>query len=247
VIQIIKAFILGVIGLAFVITASLMTPQLHNLFLRDYVGSKVFRVLALNRSGGGTGFVVEAPSGKSYIISNAHVCRSIKTKDLLLEDNNGKVIKSEVVKIDEDHDLCLIKAPKGYSGLTVSEVTPRNGLLVYTIGYPLLGHLSVSKGEVLKTEVTLRMVPVPKDEPCKGKKLDMSDNFMYVLLGIEALCEFTELNTATTNMIYRGNSGSPNVDIFGRVVGVAYLVDGQNLNLSFNVPVVELNRFLKDY
>ena len=42
--------------------------EIHSLYLRGKVGSRVYMIKADPKSGGGTGFQIKAPSGTNYIM-----------------------------------------------------------------------------------------------------------------------------------------------------------------------------------
>jgi S1-C subfamily serine protease len=238
----VKAILLAVL----VILGTTVTPQLHNHFLRSYVGTKTFKVLDIMEQGGGTGFLVKAPSGKVYILSNAHVCEPMYGGLVIIESPTGEKLNSIILEIDSKHDLCLIKAPEGSKGLSVASEEPDIGTLIYNIGFPLLGNLSVSGGEVLSTEMIEQFIAIKIDDHCEGFIEDYRGTLFHMLFGVEALCVFDELATLTSSTVYPGNSGSPTVDGLGRVVGVLYMTSTVNHNLSYSVPVSAIHAFLKD-
>jgi serine protease Do len=93
-------------------------------------------VALLGFGGGGTGFVVQAPSGKSFILTNRHVCEA----DVLAvaEERLGYSFLVEVVEISEKSDLCLIKAGPLSRGLALAEKMPEQMDPIHIVGYGLL-------------------------------------------------------------------------------------------------------------
>lgn len=229
-----------------IILGTAVTPQLHNHYLRSYVGTKTFKVLDIMEQGGGTGFLVKALSGTVYILSNAHVCEPMYGGLVVLESPTGEKLNSIILEIDSEHDLCLIKAPEGSKGLSVASGNPDIGTLIYNIGFPLLGKLSIAGGEVLSNETIEQAIPIAIDDECNGIIEDHRGTFLHFMFGVEAFCVFDELATFTSSTVYPGNSGSPTVDGFGRVVGVVYMSHRDNFNLSFSVPISAVLAFLED-
>lgn len=240
-------FIKSMLIAALVVVVSFKLPQVHNSYLRNYVGSKTFKVVDPFFGGGGTGFVVTAPSGKTYIMSNAHVCEPMTQGMVDLVSNTGEVIPSFVIAIDPNHDLCLVAAPAGLKGLKIAAEEPEVGTLIHTIGFPLLGNMSVASGEVLATEFIDQYKIIAINDECEGQIEDLRGTIYQLLFGIEAVCIFDELATLSSNTIYPGNSGSATVNSYGTVVGVAYMIHLENHNLSYNVPVSAIHEFLKDF
>ncbi len=94
----------------------------------------------------GSGSVVVAPSGKSYLLTAGHVCTCAKKYNkvtVVHEDGYAKILP--VVKIDKERDLCAAPYPSSrYSLLIAPAIEGKTE--VNTRSYPR-GHLTYSHGQ----------------------------------------------------------------------------------------------------
>ena len=264
--SILKPLALVVVLLA-VFVAVLELPHLRTALLRYRVAARVFEVKGVKNGGGGTGFQIRAPSGISYIVTNAHVCESaMKTgqdKNYLLIQKDEFLMKRRILEISDRADLCLIEGWPGLSGLHLgspSEV----GDMVFAVGHPFLGPATMTAGEV--TEFVNLVVPhhmlktgnpqMDKslqitDEPCNQPKNEIRKQILMLFgiipMGEVPVCMVKETNAVNTNLtIHPGNSGSPMVDKWARVVGVVFATnDRTNWGLAVNLE--HLQYFLTNY
>lgn len=248
-------------------TAVLEAPMFHRAWLRHKVASRVFEVKGTKDGGGGTGFQIEAPSGEQYIVTNSHVCeyalKDAGSKNILLVQRGEHLMKRRVMEISDRADLCLIEGWPGMSGLKLggsSEV----GDLVIAIGHPLLGPTTMTVGEV----TAFSKVSIPhhimksgnakrdkmfnaSDESCDQPKNEIKNQQLFLFgvipLGEVKMCWVNEEMAMHTNAtIYPGNSGSPLVDKWGRVVGVVFAAD-QRSHYGSAVNIDALKFFLADF
>lgn len=132
---------------------NLKTPEMHSMYLRYNVGSRVYIITNSKNQGGGTGFAVKAPSGKTYIMTNYHVCDALKKRsggksdEVIVEQNNGKKLARKIIATSDYSDLCLIEGLPGVSGLSVGDV-PYEGQKLYSVGHPGLKPRTVSTGDI---------------------------------------------------------------------------------------------------
>lgn len=98
--------------------------------------------------GGGTGFQIKAPSGKSYIMTNRHVCfkeKRFRVVNKLLDiDQYVKVIEKY-----NRHDLCILEGIKEAPSLEVSKHVYFNSEL-FIMGYPSGQGLTLRKGYLVE-------------------------------------------------------------------------------------------------
>lgn len=260
---------LYVIILCGVLILSLKAPEMHNYYLRNKVGQKVYTIKDSVNSSGGTGFAVEAPSGKSFIVTNDHVCGlSVDHKTLLVIDEGGEMQRRNIIAHDPLSDLCLIEGIQGIVGLTVAGKEPSLGEKIYAVGHPSLLPLAINSGEMIGYEDTniSQGIIAMWDKPLfkwiqiePGKKVvsyfdcllpKHRIRFVYIDISVDKIdtswCEYTVTNNyITTITILPGNSGSPTVNTIGNVNGVVFATDldkwGRIISLS------DLKRFLKNY
>jgi S1-C subfamily serine protease len=226
-------------------------PQLHSKILRKYVGDRVVKVMGPR--GGGSGFAVQAPSGRTYILTNAHVCLVSDKRDNIRVVRKGAkdYVVKKVLHRMKDHDLCLIDGLKGMTGLKVAD-TLEIGEVVALIGHPRLRPLTFSRGEYIgATKVRLTFGMNLPERLCIGKTILAKDvknpwyKFMLTAMGAKSLC-VAELKANMLNAIsYKGNSGSPVVNFFGNLTGVLF-AGGRDVTDAYVVPLATIKEFLKD-
>lgn len=247
-------------------TSILCYPAAQQAWMRHKVASHVFEVKGTKDGGGGTGFQVVAPSGISYIITNSHVCehslKDANSKNLLLVQKGEHAMKRRVLEIDGYSDLCIIEGWPGMEGLKLGAES-HIGDRVFAVGHPLLGPLTMTSGEVndfVQVEIVHHVLPSKdkaqnkalraSDEPCDMPKMEVKNQVLYFLgfpVGAANMCMTKETNAISTNVeIYPGNSGSPLVDKWGRVVGVVF-ANNLETHWGFAVNLDHLQGFLKDF
>lgn len=208
----------------------------------ELVASKVVRVANYAGTSGGTGFLVKGNSGKTYILTNAHVCElSEKTK--LFTHEEGRPVARRIIEVSEVADLCLLEADPSSEGLDLAtDVQPQQ--FVKIIGHPLLKPVTIEEGRIsFKEQVDVLGFVIENDEQreaCAGptKRIEKVNFFFFQ---IDA-CIISQMAYMVNAVSYPGNSGSPVVDERGDVVGVLFA--SNNKNWSFVVPLEEVKAFL---
>lgn len=215
-------------------------PQLHHSYIRSKVGPSVVRITNLEQNSGGTGFAVEAPSGQTYILTNAHVCVGIE-KPMVVDFKNNRQVPLRVIEVSRETDLCLVESVGNLKGLKMgSSLEIGDGVGI--VGHPALMDLTLTKGDLI--EFMEAIVPVPPEfceqAPLNGGPFVETDNIFFPCV------EVIKPAGQTTVQIIGGSSGSPVVNMFGNVVGVAFA--GRNdTHWAVIVPLKEVEKFLKPY
>lgn len=221
----------------------LFGSQLHN----DYLNLKrtsIVKLTSADGTSGGTGFYVKTPSGKIVTMTNGHVCR-LATDGIILSDDGRIKAPVKVIAQYEDNDLCIVAAPdKIKSGLSVAG-SVREGEDVYVLGHPLLMPKTLVAGEV--SGGVLAEILQGINMPCEGKTykkiIPDPNDFAALIFGVQWYCVRTTQATIVTANILPGNSGSPVLDVFGHVVGVAFA--GQpGTSRGLIVPLDDVKNFL---
>lgn len=229
------------LSLLSIFTLVFFSDDLKETFTRQYVGSQVFKLTNHEQTGGGTGFVVKIPGKAPVIMTNSHVCLGIlknSKRKTLLGHNSGKQFTLKVLSIFKKHDLCAVEAPKGYRGLSVGD-EPSAGQLAAVVGHPSLMPLTVSRGQVIGMEVVQILMEIV-DSP---EKCEIKDKAIFVpFMGIACVRQY--ISYSTNIQILPGNSGSPLVDKFGRVIAVMFAGNNDSL-WGFAVPNEYLKEFIK--
>lgn len=103
-------------------------------------------VTIITASGHGSGFCI---SKDGVIVTNAHVVEGVN--NIEVKFNKGLSFEAEVLKIDSEKDLALLKVPgNGYQTLRITESKPELGEEIVIIGTPAEEFLeqSISRGIV---------------------------------------------------------------------------------------------------
>lgn len=187
-----------------------------------YASAKAHTVMLITPTGGGgTGFFVN--DGK-HIITNNHICRDYKK---LFVPDGGLV---QVIKTYPDVDLCVLKPLfKHVGGLGIAN-NFYYGEHVRVMGHGFLLPLHQSLGRVeSRGKVRLAVAGVSRPEDCPvGTAPELGLFFIYCLKDYDGVF--------TTVVVHPGNSGSPVIDVFGRVIGVVF-ASHTGSNFGYIVPL----------
>ena len=191
-----------------------VSPLFSDPFFRQFFGDAFSdalggRVLKRRENSLGSGVMVD---GRGYVVTNNHVIEGADEIKVVL--NSGDTLEAEVVGVDPDTDLALLKAssskgklptiPLGRSG------SLRVGDVVLAIGNPFGVGQTVTMGIVSAT----------------GRNQ----------LGITAFENFIQTDAA----INPGNSGGALIDAYGNLVGINTAIfskSGGNQGIGFAIPV----------
>lgn len=103
-------------------------------------GKSVVRIDGL--FGSGTGFVVEAPSGGKYIVTNKHVCAGVPA----FIQSSERLIFAKVLKVSDTSDLCLLAADRMEGGLQLASQEPEQHAPFYILGWGYMLGLTLTQG-----------------------------------------------------------------------------------------------------
>jgi S1-C subfamily serine protease len=216
-------------------------PELHNSWIRTKVGNRTYAMRIKPNGGGGTGFAMKAKSGITYIVTNDHICEHAENGQLLVTTEDGRTLWRNVIERSDFSDLCVVEGMPGDEGLTLGH-EPRIGDTIEVVGHPRLRPLSLAKGEltgvtdipilsfIMKSgDPLLDLMLHAEDKACDSAKnviMEEPISIMGVPAGSIKFCiNLTKDAYMSTVVIYPGNSGSPVVDYWGNVIGVAFASD----------------------
>lgn len=155
----------------------------------------------------GSGVIVDASNG--YVLTNAHVVQGAERLEVQLA--SGKTLAAELVGVDEQVDLAVLKVPnEGLHEISMGDSsTLRVGDFVVAIGNPFGLGQTVTSGIVSALGRT-------------GLRLNGYENYIQ-----------------TDASINPGNSGGALVDLQGNLVGINTAIlapSGGNIGIGFAIP-----------
>lgn len=218
---------------------SIVIPPSFTALKEEYINQNIVALLdPTNPNSGGTGFVVRTRSGARVTITNKHVC-GLADKGKLLADQNGKRQPVKVLAKADKDDLCIVEPYMAAPGLTIAETSYINERISIH-GHPLLAPVTVTYGKLQdRQDVSVAIDRVAEASECPAGT-EARDAFWFVYC-IES---YDSIVTDATS--YPGNSGSPVIDIFGRVVGVVFAADTRS-NKAIIVPLDRLQQLIQSY
>ncbi|WP_131775179.1 PDZ domain-containing protein [Legionella cincinnatiensis] len=169
----------------------------------------------------GSGFIVQDPSGKKYVMTNAHVAENATFLQVRLANNRIKKYEAKVKCVSYQCDLALLEVDDPEFEELVDPVelgemvSLRDRIMV--VGFPMGGtEISLSKGIVSRIQVDSYSM--------SGQNL---------------------LQAQVDAAINPGNSGGP-VFIGNKVVGVAFQGYGGHQGLNYIIPAPIMEHFLTE-
>ena len=219
-------------------------PQAHNDYLRWKTEDSIVKVLNYG-IGGGTGFSIKGKSGKSYIMTNKHVCFGAANNVVGIQNKNEAAILKNIVHIDNEHDLCLIEGDEKFPALSLGSDL-RIGEFNYIVGHPGGRDLTVFSGEYTGNKNVRILDSIKNKEDCVGE-LYIFEGIMQFIYGMEFACIRTYESLGLTTNSYPGNSGSPVLNKFGNVVGVLFAGSNSEERDNSAVPLNEVQRVLEQF
>lgn len=211
-------------------------------FMYNYKGSSVV-MLTYGRSGG-TGFRVKAPSGKYYILTNAHICR---INNSLIAKGNGNNTLINVIEIYDKHDLCIMEDIPEIPALSIASSLEKRERL-WLIGHPALRPLTLESGHFVAPMDINLWSECPKSQ-WKSQMIDMdleNAELEEIIMRMAGYCTIQMTSNHLNNISYGGNSGSPVLNKWGNVVGVLFAGSPSQPTSSYMVPLKEIYKFLED-
>jgi S1-C subfamily serine protease len=174
---------------------SRQAPQLSDPPISDLSGVAI-----------GTGW----PISSGHIITNYHVVAA--SKEIHLQDINGRQLKARTILQDEVHDIAVLEVEDPARlppALPLADTTMSVGSRVFTVGFPRVDVLGISP-KVTRGVISKLTGPADDSSSCQ-----------------------------TTVSIQPGNSGGPLLNMNGEVVGVVRAMLGINHPESGDTVILE--------
>lgn len=234
----ISKIIKSLLSICLVAVFAFEAPYAHHQYLRHIAEQNVVRIVGMD--GMGTGFQVETKSGKRYILTNKHVCKMMGPLSAEVYGNKTGGIRRNIIAISEKHDLCVLEGLPGVKGIKISSDDIKDGEIVYTLGHPRGEALNVTAGEKFDNKVIQLGQETEEDGTCSEGTLQ----HQFSIFGEIKFCLVTRNAIQFDTPTYPGNSGSPVVNKYGRLVSVVFAGSTQTENNGFGVPLSYVKDFL---
>lgn len=198
----------------------------------EYYGDAVVK-LYLPNEGSGTGFNIRY-KGKSYILTNKHVCNiGIRTGQMFSIGNTGISVHN-IVKKDDKHDLCVLTGlPRSNYISLASFYNFREKIFI--IGHPRGDALTLESGRIIGTKIA-KLIDQDTKECDESKKICDFFGRQFCTKKLRAL--------QSNAIIFPGNSGSPVLNKWGNLVGVVFAGSRGIERMSLIVPLENIKAFL---
>lgn len=234
--------------LSFTFTSSF--DQLHSDYIVSRAGSQVVKLVAHDTVlSGGTGFVVKAPSGRRYTLTNGHVCALGRYGFVrAIVPGSSDTYSLAILAVSQETDLCLLDPVPGFDGIRIAS-SASIGENVSVVGHPLLDPLTFVRGRLTAEQTIDVLYGINvKEEQCQGDGYTFKDlsGTPAELFGIKTACLRTIKSVLTTLGIYPGNSGSPAVNKYGNLIGVVF-AGNNTTNYGYVIPLEQVVKFLGDF
>ena len=176
-----------------------------------------------NKQWFGTGFIVDKEKG--LIVTNAHVAGELTVGSYEVKFGNGKKIEAKLEYLDPCYDFAVLSVnpkdiPQYAIPLEMSDDQLALNMEIYSMGNSANNEFSTYKGYIFDTESILWLKPIAEQ------------SFQF------------------SGLTVPGASGSPVLNIMGKVIGLLYggkFVSGAALPISYVKPVIKTLQEGKKY
>jgi hypothetical protein len=185
-------------------------------------------------------------------MTNVHICEMAKEGKPLLVTQEGldEYVPRNVIFMSKKHDICLMEPLPGHKGINLASSVDV-GEEVTIVGHPHLRPLTLSKGEIINNDATVK---IPKFaiiseedlQECKNMKNSEIVNIAS-FFGEISICISVDKALELAAIAYPGNSGSPVVNKFGNVIGLLFAGNSEAVNDAYLVKLENLKEVLDIY
>lgn len=231
------SFIKWILILIVFIYGSVKAPEWHEDYLIYQTSSAVYKLTpADNPNTGGTGFVLDTPAGPR-MITNAHVCELGLPDGAMMAHQNGPVQVVRILRLDPIADLCMLEPVLAGGSLSMGS-KPSIGDTVAVLGHPSLDPQTFEKGRLVYKTFIQVAAGWYDEKTCVGPGTSKVDTWLG------AFCVKSYMAYGSNVTIFGGNSGSPVINFYGKVVAVVFAGSTQT-NKGYFVTYEDLVRFIQ--
>lgn len=240
------------LSLALLLIDHIITPSFKQISFESDIEQKIFWVHPdWTAKNGGTGVLVQAPSGNTYLLTNSHICDRSKNGMVYIKNSHYPLHERLILSNSLTSDLCVIQWSGPEQGFKLNTKF-KNHEPIIVVGHPLLKDLTISTGYIssLSQRVELIDFIIKNDDqqcnkPKQFKKL-IPIEFFGIIVGEIKACMLSLNGVFTTAPVRPGSSGSPVFNKNYEVIGLIFA--GVELtNWSIMVPASDIVEFLKSF
>ncbi len=194
------------------------------------------------RKSQGTAFLIQAPSGITYLMTAGHICRGQELIYVLLGE---RYFARAILERNDYIDLCLLEGLPGKTGMPLAAQEPEIGSRVVQMGFPdNAKDVVVSRGMIFAAEDREQQILIVK-KPEHQLQCEQRGFFLSTVNNA-IWCAINIASYNLTTLSYPGSSGSSVVNDKGEVVSLTWGTTISNNN-GVGVQYKHLKEFLSVY
>lgn len=242
--------IIIVLGLAIpTLSVVVNVDAIRSIYISALTEDSTFLIRNYRPDGGyasGSGFHVKDENGVARFITNAHVCDIGHPPKLTAYNTaSGKMYNVKFIKYSYKADICEMSIVPDAPALSLTGDLFR-GQQIFVAGHPAGYNLFVSSGLVIDLSENIdtyssRVIGMKTCNKYGGKNIQIPvfDGFLF---NMKWVCVQKYNTIQTSALIIEGSSGSPVVDIWGKVIGILHKKNKANWGLA--VPAQKIYDFI---
>jgi S1-C subfamily serine protease len=190
---------------------------------------------------GGTGIILSSGPEKSFVLTNAHVCKVV-TEGGVVVTNSGGLFQVNSVRISEVSDLCILSVLNNLNSNTyIATSSPEIYDAIKISGHPALMPNIISIGHLSGQSIIQVMTGI---RPCTDDDINSPNNILCAFMGgIPVIKSYQSRLVSAT--IMPGSSGSGVYNKNNQLIGVVFAGQG-DFGYGWTVPYEQLVNFVQN-